>query len=317
MMKTEDTSKKTMKEEKVKKSHPKLKEFAFSAKRYLKNPLTIIGLLILAFFGFIALFAPILAPPPYPHDPYKMPHTGWLINPSPPSAEHPLGTLEQQYDILYGVIWGTRLAFFMGVLVVLTNLFTGIILGSIAGYFGGIVDEIIMRITDVFFALPWLVMAMALVVVIGRGLTSIMIVLIILGWPSYARLLRGEILVLRDKDYVRAAMASGASHLRIIFKHILPNSIFSTLIFASMNVGNVIITAAALSFLGLGSETGYADWGQMVATCRNWIVGPANNRLEYWYVVFTPGFVIALFVLSWNLLGDAARDVFDPKMRRR
>jgi peptide/nickel transport system permease protein len=114
-----------------------------------------------------------------------------------------------------------------------------------------------------------------------------------------------------------AARASGASHFKIILKHILPNSIFSILIVASMNIGTVVLTAAALSFLGLGSPTGYADWGQMVSTCRNWIVGPADNRLAYWYVVFIPGFVIALFVLGWNLLGDAARDVFDPRMRRQ
>jgi peptide/nickel transport system permease protein len=298
-------------------AYPRLKGFFFSAKRFLKNPLTIIGLVIILFFAFIALFAPVLAPPVYADDPYKMPHTGWKMDPSPPSLEHPLGTLQQQYDILYGIIWGTRNAFRIGFFVVLANLITGIILGSIAGYFGGIIDEVIMRITDMFYAIPFLVMAMTLVVVIGRGLTSIVIVLIILGWPTYTRILRGEILAIREKDFVMAARASGASHLKIILKHILPNSIFSILIVASMNIGTVVLTAAALSFLGLGSPTGYADWGQMVSTCRNWIVGPADNRLAYWYVVFIPGFVIALFVLGWNLLGDAARDVFDPRMRRQ
>ena len=296
--------------------HPRLQEFLFSTRRFLKNPLTIIGLVIIILFALIAIFAPLIAPP-QGSDPYRIPHTGWKMAPSPPSDMHPLGTLEQQYDIFYGVVWGTRLAFRIGVVVVFANLLIGIILGALAGYYGGITDEIIMRITDMFYAIPFLVAAMALVVAIGRGLKAVIIVLIILGWPTYTRVIRGEILVLREKDYILAARASGASSLRIIFKHILPNSIYSVLIIASMNIGTVVLTAAALSFLGLGSETGYADWGQMVAMCRNWIVGPADNRLAYWYVVIIPGFVIAMFVLGWNLLGDAARDVFDPKMRRR
>ena len=297
--------------------HPRIRELLFSVRRFLKNPLSIIGLAIILLFTFIAIFAPLLAPPEDPKNPYKIPHDGWRIEPAPPSPEHPLGTMEQQYDIYYGIIWGTRSAFKIGFLVVLANLIIGLILGAIAGYFGGLIDEIIMRFTDMFYALPFLVVAMALVVAIGRGLTSIILVLIILGWRVYTRVIRSEILVIREKEYIQAARASGASHLRIIFKHILPNSIYSVLIIASMNVGTVVLTAAALSFLGLGADSGIADWGQMVSTCRNWIVGPSSNRLAYWYVVFIPGFVIALFVLGWNLLGDAARDVFDPKMRRK
>jgi len=298
-------------------AHPRLKELGFSLKRLIKNPLTIIGLVIILFFVFLAAFAPILAPPPRPFDPFLMPHNGWQIQPSPPSAEAPLGTLPSQYDILYGVIWGTRNAFRIGIAVVAANLLVGVLLGSLAGYFGGIFDEIIMRIADIFYAIPILVMSMALVVAMGRGLKSIVFALIILGWPTYTRVIRSEILVIRDMDYIQAARASGSSHLRILMKHILPNSIFSVIIVGSMRIGVTVIIAAALSFLGLGSDTGYADWGQMVSTCRNWIVGPADNRLAYWYVVFIPGFVIALFVLGWNLLGDAIRDVFDPKMRRR
>jgi peptide/nickel transport system permease protein len=239
------------------------------------------------------------------------------MNPSPPSATHPLGTLPSQYDILYGVIWGTRNAFRIGLAVVAANLAIGLVLGAIAGYFGGLVDEIIMRVADVFYAIPLLVMAMALVIALGRGLQSIVLVLIVLNWPTYTRMIRAEILVVRNMDYIQAARASGSSHLRILFRHVLPNSIFSAIIVASMNVGMTILVAAALSFLGLGSDTGYADWGAMVSTCRNFIVGPPENRLQYWYLVFIPGFTIALFVLGWNLLGDAVRDVFDPRMRRR
>jgi peptide/nickel transport system permease protein len=297
--------------------NPRLKEMGFALKRLIKNPLTIVGGIIILFFAVVAIAAPWIAPPPNPANPYMMPHEGRRMDPSPPSEKALLGTLPQQYDILYGVIWGTRNAFRIGILVVVANLVVGLILGAVAGYFGGLLDEIIMRITDIFYAIPWLVMAMALVVALGRGLNSIIAVLIILGWPTYTRVIRSEILVIRNMDYILAARAGGASHLQILFRHILPNSIFSVLIIASMRIGTTVITAAALSFLGLGAENGYADWGQMVSTCRNWIVGPAGNRLQYWYVVFIPGFTIALFVLGWNLLGDAVRDVFDPKMRRR
>jgi peptide/nickel transport system permease protein len=298
-------------------AHPGWRELAFSLRRLFKNPLTIIGLTIILFFVFLAAFAPLLAPPPRPSDPYQMPHKGWQMDPSPPSAENPLGTLPSQYDILYGVIWGTRNAFRIGIAVVAANLLVGLILGAVAGYFGGLVDEIIMRIADIFYAIPLLVMAMALVVALGRGLKAVVLVLIILNWPTYTRVIRAEILVTRNMDFILAARASGASHLRILFRHVLPNSIFSAIIVASMNVGVTVLIAAALSFLGLGSDTGIADWGAMVSQCRNFIVGPPENRLAYWYLVFIPGFVIALFVLGWNLLGDAVRDVFDPRMRRR
>jgi peptide/nickel transport system permease protein len=298
-------------------AHPGWRELAFSLKRLFRNPLTIIGSVIILFFVFLAVCAPLLAPPPRPNDPYLMPHDGWQMNPSPPSAKNPLGTLPSQYDILYGVIWGTRNAFRIGLTVVVANLLMGLVLGAIAGYFGGLIDELVMRIGDIFYAIPILVMAMALVVALGRGLKSIVLVLIILEWPTYTRVIRADILVTRGMDYIQAARASGASHLRILFRHVLPNSIFSAIIVASMNVGVTILIAAALSFLGLGSDAGYADWGAMVSTCRNFIVGPPGNRLAYWYLVFIPGFTIALFVLGWNLLGDAVRDVFDPKLRRR
>lgn len=298
-------------------AHPAWQEFVFSMKRLFKNPLTIIGLSIIVFFLLLALFAPLLAPPPRPHDPYLMPHSGWDMTPSPPSVKNPLGTLPSQYDILYGIIWGTRNAFRVGLTVVAINLVVGLILGAIAGYFGGLIDEIVMRIADIFYAIPTLVMAMALVVALGRGLKSIVVVLIILGWPTYTRVIRSDIMIVRNMDYILAARASGVSHLRIIMRHIMPNSIFSLIIVGSMNVGVTILSVASLSFLGLGSDTGYADWGAMVSTCRNFIVGPPDNRLAYWYLVFIPGFTIALFVLGWNLLGDAIRDVFDPRMRRR
>jgi peptide/nickel transport system permease protein len=297
-------------------THPRLQESLFTVRRFLRNPLSVIGLSLILFFALVAIFAPLIAPPKY-SDPFKIPHTGYKIQPSPPSPQHIFGTTQQQYDMFYGLVWGTRSAFRVGVLVVAANLIIGILFGAVAGYFGGLVDEIIMRVTDIFYAIPFLVMAMALVVAIGRGLTAVIIVLVILEWPSYTRVLRSDILVIRSKDYILAARASGASHLRIIATHVLPNAMYSVLILASLNIGTTILTAAALSFLGLGSESGTADWGMIISMCRGWIVGTPENRFAYWYTVFIPGAVISLFVLGWNLLGDAVRDVFDPKLRRR
>jgi len=297
--------------------HPRIKELKFSLNRLKKSPLSLIGLSLILFFLAIAIFAPQLAPPKYSHNPYRIPRDGYSAIPRPPSPEHPFGTTEGQYDIYYGVIWGTRTAFRVGVTVVGSILVIGIIVGSISGYYGGAVDEIIMRIVDTFMSLPTLVLAMALVSALGHNLDNVMKALIIVGWPNYARLIRGDILAVREEDYVEAARAVGCSNLRIILKHVLPNAIYPLLIMASLDVGAVVLTAAALSFLGLGAPVGYADWGQMTSFARNWVVGPPSNPLAYWYTITVPGLFILFFVLGWNLLGDAFRDILDPKLRRR
>ncbi len=295
----------------------RLREWLFLFRRLFGNPLTVIGSLIILFFALLAVLAPWIAPPENPAKPYMMPHDGWRAEPSPPSLAHPFGTLPGQYDTFYGIVWGARGAFGIGLGVVAANLVVGLFLGALAGYFGGLVDEGILRMADIFYAIPFLVLAMALVVALGRGIYSIVVVLIILGWPTYTRVMRSEILVVRDSDYVLAARACGASHAWILWKHIVPNSVYSLIILASMRIGTTVLMAAALSFLGLGAEKGFADWGQMVSTGRDWIVGPPGNRLAHWHVVFIPGFTIALFVLGWNLLGDGIRDAFDPRMRRK
>ena len=296
---------------------PRIKELKFSFSRIKKSPLSLVGLFLILFFVIIAVLAPELAPPKYPHNPYRIPRYGYSAIPRPPSPEHPFGLTEGQYDIYYGVIWGTRTAFRIGFIVVGSILVIGIVLGSISGYYGGIVDEIIMRIVDTFMSLPTLVLAMALVTALGRSLDNVMKALIIVGWPSYARLIRGDILTVREEGYVEAARAVGCSDLRVILKHVLPNAIYPLLIMASLDIGAMVLTAAALSFLGLGAPVGYADWGQMVSFARNWIVGPPDNPLAYWYTITIPGLFILFFVLGWNLLGDAFRDILDPKLRRR
>ena len=292
--------------------------FRFVVRQLLKNPLSLTGVIIIAIFVIIAIIAPLVAPTPENHrDPYLIPRDGYFAQPQPPSEDHPFGTTEGQYDIFYGVIWGTRTAFRVALVVVGITILIGIVLGSLAGYFGGVIDEVIMRITDIFMAFPWLILAMAIVTVLGPSMRSVMIALCIVWWPSYARLIRGDILQVREEDYVEAARGLGASSRRIITRHVLPNSIYPALIMASLDVGAVVLSAAALSFLGLGAPEGYADWGQMTQFAHNWIVGPSSQPLKYWYAVTIPGAFIFFFVLGWNLLGDAFRDIFDPRLARR
>ena len=280
-----------------------------------RNPLSIAGLTIIFIFVVIGLLAPVIAPTPEgARSSYQIPRDGYSPTPKAPSEEHIFGTTQGQYDIYYGVIWGTRSAFRVGILVIGVTLLIGISLGAIAGYFGGVIDEIIMRITDIFLAFPALILAMAITVALGPSLNSVIIALIIVQWPSYTRLVRGDILAVREEDYVQATRGVGSSHFRTIVRHILPNSIYPTLIMASLDIGAVVLSAAALSFLGLGAPEGYADWGQMVQFARNWIIGPSGNPLAYWYAVTIPGLFILFFVLGWNLLGDAFRDILDPRL---
>jgi peptide/nickel transport system permease protein len=292
-----------------------MKGFRYFLYQMRRNPLSIAGLTIIFIFMVIALLAPVIAPTPEgARSSYMIPRDGYSATPQPPNEEHIFGTTQGQYDIFYGVIWGTRSAFRVGILVIGVTLIIGISLGAIAGYFGGVADEIIMRITDIFLAFPALILAMAITVALGPSLNSVIVALIIVQWPSYTRLVRGDILAVREEDYVQATRGVGSSHFRTIVRHILPNSIYPTLIMASLDIGAVVLSAAALSFLGLGAPEGYADWGQMVQFARNWIIGPTGNPLAYWYAVTIPGLFILFFVLGWNLLGDAFRDILDPRL---
>lgn len=283
-----------------------------------RSPLSLIGVSLVLLFVLVALLAPVIAPPPpYHPDPYEIPRHGFSPTPRPPSSEFWFGTTEGQYDIFYGVVWGTRSAFRVGLIVIGSVLVIGVILGSIAGYFGRAIDEVIMRVTDIFLAFPALILAMAIATALGPSLSSVIKALIVVQWPIYARLTRGDILAIKEETYVEAARAVGCSPFRIIVRHILPNAIYPALIMASLDIGAVVLSAAALSFLGLGAPEGYADWGQMIQFSRNWIVGPPGDPLRYWYTVVIPGLFILFFVLGWNLLGDAFRDILDPKLRRK
>ncbi|TGT40219.1 ABC transporter permease [Mesorhizobium sp. M8A.F.Ca.ET.165.01.1.1] len=282
---------------------------------YLKrNPISLVGVLLLLAFVLIAIFAPVLAPPQeFQMSVYDTPRAGFLATPQPPSPEAIFGTTEGQYDIYYAVIWGTRTAFKIGLGVVAISVLIGTIIGSLAAFYGGIVDEVLMRIVDVFMAVPFLIAAMVLTALLGKGLGPITIALTTFGWMGYARVVRSEILRIREMDFVNAARSYGAGDFRLIVFHILPNAFFPVLVLATMATGSMVLTASALSFLGVGTEEGYADWGQFIAYARNWIVGQPGNPFQYWYTLAFPGAAIFLFVLAWNLVGDALRDILDPR----
>ena len=318
-------------------------------RRFRRNPLGIVGTLILLFFLVVAVFAPqftasqlityrnncvrdlglsagtveqIRNPLTFafwrsiaasPGSCYTIPRASFSQVPTPPSDTAIMGTTSGGYDIYYGLVWGTRTAFISALIVTGFGIIVGIIVGSIAGYFGGWIDNILMRVIDVIFAIPGLILAMVIVTILGQSLTNVIIALSIFAWAGYARFLRGEILRVRELDFVDGARALGARSPRLIFRHVLPNAIGSMLILASLDIGAVVLGVAALNFLGLGAQPGFADWGQMVNFARGWMTGLPGQPFAYWYVIFWPSFIILLFVLGWNLLGDAVRDVLDVR----
>ena len=282
-------------------------------KRIYTNKTSLFGLVLVLCFVLLALFAPWIAPAENPHNPYQMPQAGYAITPQAPSRAHWFGTTEQQYDLFYGVVWGARLAFVVGVSVTAVAFLIGLLIGGLAAYFGGKVDEVLMRLTDIVFAVPSLVLAMVIAAMLGPDIKNMMIALTAVAWPSYARLIRGDILSVKRRDYVTAARTLGARGPRILLRHILPNSIYPSVVVASLDIGYIVLTASSLSFLGLGAQPGTADWGQLIAMARNWVLGTAQNPFAYWYTVAVPGGAIFLFVLGWNLLGDAFRDILDPR----
>jgi len=292
------------------------REYRRMLKKFFRNPSGLFGFALLVFFVLVALFAPFIAPPQSSnkHEPYMMPIVTWSSEPQPPSKEHPFGVCGRR-DIFYGVVWGTRTAFRIGLTVTAISTLIGLFIGSISAYYGGWIDEILMRITDIFLAVPFLIAAIVLTTLLGTGLNKVMIAMITFGWMGTARLIRGNILQAKEEQYVLAAKAIGVSMPGIIVKHLLPNTIFPVVIQASMRMGSLVITAAILSFLGLGAPQGYSDWGAILNYSRDWILGAQGEALKYWYTIVFPGTAMVLFVLAWNLVGDTLRDIFDPRLR--
>jgi len=303
----------------LKKHESRIKDLRFMAHLFRKSLLSMIGLILILILIIVALFAPFIASqhPSYVRVSTEQSTTvieeRWDINFSetllPPSAEHLFGTDDYGRDIFSMVIYGSQTSFRICIIVVAISTFIGIILGGIAGYFGGIIDEVLMRITDVFLAIPYLILAMAVAAALGRSIDHIMEALIIVWWPTYARLMRGQVISIREQQFVEAARSVGASNSRILFRHIFPNSFAPLLVEITLDLGAVLLVAAGLSFIGLGASPGTAEWGLMISS------GRIHMFHAWWYVTF-PGLAILLVVLGFNLLGDGLRDVTDPKLRR-
>ncbi|MBI4393078.1 MAG: ABC transporter permease [Euryarchaeota archaeon] len=284
--------------------------------RVKSSPLTLFGFGLILAYMIVAVAAPVIAPTPSEwKNPYEpQPAFGDdLLPPGSPDCERacPLGTTEFGADIFYGIVWGTRISMAMGLAVTLAGVAIGLVLGLFAGWYGGWVDDVLMRATDVFLSLPLLVLALAVVVAFGRGLENVALALVAVWWPPYTRLVRGQVLLLRESHFVEAARASALPDLQILARHVVPNALNPVIVQATLDIGTVVLVAAALSFIGFSSSTTLLpEWGRLVA------LGQDYMATGQWWTVFFPGLAIFGFVLGFNLLGDGLRDILDPRGRR-
>ena len=284
---------------------PRIRSFRESMYLLARNKLSLFALIILVILVLGAIFAPYIVP--YPEDFYDAVHTDEQL--LPPSAEHWMGTDELGRDIFSRVVYGARISLTAALAAVGLSLLIGIPLGAIAGSFGGWVDNVIMRITDVFLSFPPLLLAIAMVALLGSSLNNAVLAIALSWWPWYTRLIRGQAISVKERKFVQAAETIGTSRAMIIFKHIIPNCISPVIVQASMDIGGVILTVASLSFLGLGAQLPTPEWGLMISTGRRFFPD------SWWYCIF-PGIAIFITVLCFNLLGDAIREILDPKTRK-
>lgn len=293
-------------------------------RRFKRNRTAIVGLGIIAFMVVVAVFAreltittvtvPVVdatvnvgvTVQPVSLAPYD-PGGAAFANNLPPSSKHPFGTDRLGRDILSRVMTGGRYSLSIGVIAVGLAVLVGVPMGAVAGYFGGWLDEAIMRLVDILYAFPFLVLAIAIIAVLGQGFWRMILALVIVGWIGYARLIRGEILSVKEQEYVTAAKALGARDRSIIFRHIVPNAIAPVIVQATLGIGTIVLTAAALGFLGLGLEASTSEWGSMLSRGRSSLIS------GYWWITMFPGLAIFLFVLAINLVGDGIRDALDPQ----
>lgn len=282
-----------------------LKEFWFY---FSQNRGAVVGLVVFTLLVFTAVFAAVLAP----HDPTQQYRDAFLVPPiwqEGGRAGFLLGTDAVGRDMLSRLIYGAQYSLFIGIVVVAVALTGGIIIGLIAGFFGGWVDTLIMRIMDVILAFPSLLLALVLVAVLGPGLTNAMIAIAIVYQPHFARLTRAAVMGEKEREYVSAARVSGAGNLRLMFKTILPNCLAPLIVQATLSFSSAVLDSAALGFLGMGAQPPTPEWGTMLAEAREFI-------LRAWWVVTFPGLAILISVLAINLMGDGLRDALDPKLKR-
>jgi len=270
-------------------------------RRLFRNKLAIIGMALLGFFVFCAIFAPWIAP----YDPIAQDITRRR---EPPSREHPFGLDEVGRDLLSRVIYGARVSLYVGVASVSLAIVAGTLIGAISGYAGGWIDNIIMRIMDIMLAFPSLLLAIAIVAIMGPGLLNMLYAIAFVSIPAYARLVRASILAAKEMDYVLAAKAVGCSSSRILFRHIMPNCLTPIIVQGTLGIATAILDAAGLSFLGLGAQPPTPEWGAMLGQGRGSVFTAPH-------VVIFPGLAIMLTVLGFNLLGDGLRDALDPRLR--
>ncbi|WP_281982191.1 ABC transporter permease [Thalassorhabdomicrobium marinisediminis] len=265
----------------------------------LRNPLAVAGVLIIGLLIVTAIFAPWIAP----ESPVGQNLSNRLL---PPSADHWMGTDELGRDIFSRVIYGSRITLMIVGLVAVISAPLGLVIGAISGYFGGWTDRVLMGLTDVFLSMPKLIMALAFVAALGPGIENAIIAIAITAWPAYARIARAETLTFRNAEFVSATRLLGASHLRIIFAHVLPLCTSSMIVRVTLDMAGIILTAAGLGFLGLGAQPPLPEWGAMISRGRVFI-------LDQWWVATMPGLAIILVSLGFCFLGDGLRDVLDPK----
>lgn len=297
-------------------NHSKLSTLSVKWKRrlevgreVLRNPLTVIGLAIISAFLLMAIFAPLLAEPNQP-DPYQSPRDWSNIDSPPGVAGHVLGTDSTGGDVLYGIIWGSRLSLQLSLTVVGFTLIFGTIVGSIAAMKGGRLDNLLMRIVDVFLSIPELIFALAIAAVLGPAFSNIILALAAVFWVKYARIVRGEIIKVKQAEYVASARVVGDSTWNIYRKDVLPNSWTPLIVQATLDMGNVVLIGATLSFIGL-AQAGLTEWGALVSA------GQSGLLAGEWWVSTFAGLAIVLWALAFNLVGDGLRDVLDPKTEGR
>jgi peptide/nickel transport system permease protein len=278
-----------------------INDFRRGLYRFRRNRLSMLGLVIVLSLLLIALTAPLWAP--YPGDVSGDLNVTERLK--PPSAAHFFGTDDYGRDVFTRTIMSTRTSFQVGVIILGVAITLGVTLGALAGYFGGWVNQVIMRVCDIMLTFPGIFLPLALTAALGRGMTNAMLALSITWWPGYCRLVEAQVLKAREEDFVAGARAIGASHRRVIFRHILPNLLTAIIVKASMDFGFAVLSLAALGFIGVGIQPPEPDWGSMIAQGRRFI--PAS----WWYATF-PGLFMFITVLGFNLLGDGLRDLLDP-----
>jgi peptide/nickel transport system permease protein len=283
----------------------RITEYTLMWRAFRRDPLAVASLVIILLFVFGAIFAPLLTP--YPGQGLGDPNI--LEKFTPPSNTHPLGTDYLGRDVLARVLYGGRSSLSIGFLVVLIAVAIGVPLGAVAGYYGGWLDHLLMRITDIFLAFPPLLLAIALAAALGASFTNTMIAISFTWWPWYARLVRAQTLSLRENHFIEASRSIGVPGWRIIITHVLPNVTTPVLVQGTMDLGAAILVGAAISFIGLGVQPPTADWGQMVSIGRIYFIE------RPWYAG-SAGMAILLVTLAFNLLGDSVRDAADPHTRR-